>query len=439
MVSQLNRKSIAWFIAGIIFLVFAFAGFSKAQTTPGLQILLSGKLIDAEGTTEQTGKFNISFALYETASSTDNIWSEVFSGDNKVIVENGIFQVSLGLQNPFNVDFENNTYLLGVSIGGTSDVPQWDQEMTPRIQVTTLKNLLFSGKIIMTEEELVNALIEEFKNNTSSTDKLTQTAFINFLKQKLAQAGTSAVIISPNTISLLLEQVLKIQEDYEQSLEKQTFWQSLLNFFTKIFDAIAEKLGKISDKITEIFYRLDTIDRGISKIINILENQNPQSASLAPTILPTVDQQSSINYDANFLVKDLGKIILRTGETTIRVFSQYITENTKIFVLPIEEIQDIWWISDRKIGEYFEISITQSQGQDLDFEYWIIVPKNELPQEIIIIPETPTPEIIPTESAVEPPVVEETPQEIPIESVENPPVEELPESIPEIEEAANPL
>ncbi len=448
MAFQSSRKFVVLFIAGIIFSVFVFVNFSKAQTNPGLQILLSGKLSDSENQEVQMGKFNMSFALYETASSTDNIWSEVFGGDNKAIVENGIFQVSLGLRNPFYVDFENNTYLLGVSIGGTEDVPQWDEEMSPRIPVTTLKNLLFSGKIIMTEEELVNALIEEFKNNASSTDQLTQTAFINFLKQKLAQAGTSAVIISPNTISLLLEEVLKIQDEYEQSLEKQTFWQSLLNFFTKIFDALAEKLGKISDKIGEIFNRLDTIDQGVAKIINILESQ---TASPAQTMMPLVSQQPSISYDANFLVKDLGKTMLKSGETTIRVFSQYITENTKIFILPIEEIQDIWWISDRKTGEYFEISITQSQGQDLNFEYWIVVPKNELPPEPIIIPEAPVAETISTEPPVtEEPVeeiptaeiietpAEEVPEEIPVENIEIPP-EEVPEEIPVTEEVTSPL
>ncbi|MDD5621358.1 MAG: hypothetical protein PHS27_02100 [Candidatus Pacebacteria bacterium] len=449
MVFQSNRKFVAFFIAGIIFSVFVFVNFSKAQTNPGLQILLSGKLSDSENQEVQIGEFNMNFALYETASSTDNIWSEVFSGDNKVIVENGIFQVSLGLRNPFYVDFENNTYLLGVSIGGTEDVPQWDEEMSPRIAVTTLKNLLFSGKIIMTEEELVNALIEEFKNNSSGTDQLTQTAFINFLKQKLAQAGTSAVIISPNTISLLLEEVLKIQEEYEQSLEKQTFWQSLLNFFTEIFDALAEKLGNISDKIGEIFNRLDTIDQGVAKIINILENQPISSTQ---TIAPIVNQEPSISYDANFLVKDLGKTMLKSGETTIRVFSQYITENTKIFILPIEEIQDIWWISDRQIGNYFEISITQSQGQDLNFEYWIIVPKNELPPEPIIIPEIPIIETAPAEPVVpedaveENPTVEiieapaeEIPQETPLENIEIP-TEEIPEEIPEaIEEVTSPL
>jgi hypothetical protein len=417
MVFRLNKKSIALFAAGIIFLFFAFVGFSKAQQTPGLQILLSGKLTDSENIVAQDGKFNVSFSIYETATSSDNLWNEIFTGDNKIIIEQGLFQISLGLQSQFNLDFDNNTYWLGIKIGGTEETPQWDQEMSPRIQVTTLKNLLFSGKISMTEEELVKALIEEFEKNATSSDQLSQTAFINFLKQKLGQAGTSAVIISPNTIGLLLEQMLDLQQRYQQNQEGQTFWQTLLSFFTRIFDAISEKLGKISTKIEEIFYRLTNIESGVDKIINILENQSCLPTTQIPTtISTTAKQQPSVNYDSNFLVKDFGKTILKTGEKTIRVFSTYITENTKIFVLTGPDNQITWWILDKKIGEYFEISIADSFIDDLIFEYWLIVPKNELPPEPIIITEpaiTPTTEeprieeIIPTQPPSHPEVIQE--------------------------------
>jgi hypothetical protein len=411
MVFRSNRKSIALFIAGIIFLVFACVNFSRAQQNPGLQILLSGKLTDSGDTVTQNGLFNMSFSLYETASSSDNLWNEIFSGDNKVAVEQGLFQISLGLQNPFNLDFDNNTYWLGIKIGGTEDSPQWDQEMAPRIQVTTLKNLLSNGTVSMTEEELVKSLIDEFEKNATSSEQLSQTAFINFLKQKLGQAGTSAVIISPNTIGLLLEQIMDLQQRYQQDQEGKTFWKTLLDFFTRIFDAISEKLGKISDKLAEIFYRLTNIEQGVDKIINILENQSRQ-ATVQPTI---TEQQPSLNYDSNFLVKDFGKIVLKSSEKTIRVFSNYITENTKIFILPELDNQITWWISDKKVGEYFEISIIDVSVNDLTFEYWLIVPKNELPPEPVVIvepaatsvlEEIKTEEIAPTEPISPPEVID---------------------------------
>jgi hypothetical protein len=411
---QLNRKSIALFIAGIIFLVFAFVNFSKAQQNTGLQILLSGKLTNSENIIAQDGRFNMNFSLYETASSTDNIWSEIFSGDNKIAIEQGIFQISLGLQNPLNLDFDNNTYWLGIKIGGIEETPQWDEEMAPRIQVTTLKNLLFNGKVSMTEEELVKALVDEFEKSATSSEQLSQTAFINFLKQKLGQAGTSAVIISPNTISLLLEQILELQQKYEQGQESKTFWRTLLDFFTRIFDAISEKLGKISVKIEEIFYRLTNIEKGVDKIINILENQSCQPVTqINTTVSTTTEQQPNLNYDSNYLVEDFGKTILKTGEKTIRVFSVYITENTKIFVLPEANNQETWWISDKKIGEYFEISIISSYPNDLTFEYWLIVPKNELPQAPVIEP-----------TIMAPSTEEKTKESIPTETQEIVPVEE---------------
>jgi len=381
MVFQLNKKVVALFVAGIIFLVFVLAHQIRAQesTTEGLQILLSGKLTDPQETIAQDGTYNMSFALYDTATSTDNVWSEIFAGADKVIVTAGMFQVSLGLTNPFNLDFDNNTYWLGIKVGGIEEEPTWDKEMEPRIQVTTLKNLLFEGRIIMTEEELVQALIEEFQKNATSTEPFSQQAFVNFLKQKLAQTGSNAVIISPRTISLLLEEILNLQQQSEQAQEDKTFWRSLLSFFTKIFDTISEKLGNIFEKINDIFSRLDKIDQGVNQILNVLGQQQQNNCIQQQTSV--VEPILDLNSNSDYTVKEFGKTSIISGEKTVRVFATSLTNESKMFVLPDQEIENTWWISDKKPGEYFELSISTTMDATINFEYWIITPKSQIPVE----------------------------------------------------------
>ncbi len=91
-----------------------------------------GKLTNTSGVSVSDGNYNIRFNLYTVASGGSPIWSEEYTGGNKISVSKGLFSTLLGSVNPLNgIDFNQPLYL-GVEVGGTGGSPSWDGEMTPR-------------------------------------------------------------------------------------------------------------------------------------------------------------------------------------------------------------------------------------------------------------------------------------------------------------------
>jgi hypothetical protein len=95
-----------------------------------------GYLTDTEGN-PLGGTGNLSFALYATPSGGASLWEET---QTNVQVNEGIFSVMLGSEEPFNgVDFENPLYL-GIAIDGGS-------ELQPRVPLGAAPASLFAHQI----------------------------------------------------------------------------------------------------------------------------------------------------------------------------------------------------------------------------------------------------------------------------------------------------
>ena len=109
-------------------------GAATANAAPNAQINYQGKLTNASNTTVPDGTYNMRFWLAQSLvqATTSAVWTESDTVSNRVQVTNGLFSIMLGSTTPFtNVNF-NQTLYLGVEIGGTSTVPVWDGEMSPR-------------------------------------------------------------------------------------------------------------------------------------------------------------------------------------------------------------------------------------------------------------------------------------------------------------------
>jgi hypothetical protein len=109
--------------------VFAAAGIYKTLN-------YQGKLQDADGITVADGAYNIEFTIYDAAAAGNVLWSAresdacgaVFNPSAKsVTVASGVFSTQLGESGdcPLNLDFNSDSYYLGVTVGA-------DSEMTPR-------------------------------------------------------------------------------------------------------------------------------------------------------------------------------------------------------------------------------------------------------------------------------------------------------------------
>ncbi|MCM8798695.1 MAG: hypothetical protein NC821_04445 [Candidatus Omnitrophica bacterium] len=112
---------------GILVFIFFFLTFF---ITPGFtqiphKINYQGYLTDSGGN-PVNGTVSILFSIYDVSSGGTALWSETQS----VNVNQGIYSVNLGDNNPVNLAFDK-PYYLGVKVGS-------DSEMTPRIPLTSV-------------------------------------------------------------------------------------------------------------------------------------------------------------------------------------------------------------------------------------------------------------------------------------------------------------
>jgi hypothetical protein len=352
-----------------VFVIFII-GHRDAKAEEDLRIYFSGILKNADNALADSGSYDMRFILYNGATSTNAIWQEEFLEENKVPIVSGRFQVILGSQTPLVLNFENARYYLSIMVENL-ETGLLDSEMTPRIPVTTLENLFFDGSIEFSQEDFIQKLVEAFEQSATSTENLTQEAFLKFLQERLTQSEATAVIISPTTLNLLFNKIVDYQGDKTQ-IETNGILGTVLNFFQRILETIANALTQITNKISAIFDKMAAIDDKTTQILNIV-NQG-SSATTTTAIAEKTDSE----FNVNFLVEDFGETVISQGSKSVRVFSSYLTPNAKIFVTPNSTISGIWWISDRKSGESFEISILAPAEEDLRLDYWIVTPKEEM-------------------------------------------------------------
>ena len=112
-----------------------------ASAAPGIYKVLNyqGKLEDSGGVTVADGAYNIKFTIYDAAAAGNVLWSAresdacgaAFNPAVKSVTTSlGVFSTQLGESGdcPLNLDFNSDSYYLGITIGA-------DSEMTPRKRI----------------------------------------------------------------------------------------------------------------------------------------------------------------------------------------------------------------------------------------------------------------------------------------------------------------
>lgn len=105
-----------------------------ATAGPGInkQINYQAKLTDNSNQAIEDNTWNLEFKLYTQSEGGSPIWTETRTGTNKATTTSGLLSVLLGEVTPLDgIDFTQTLYL-GINIGGTTTIPNWDGEMTPR-------------------------------------------------------------------------------------------------------------------------------------------------------------------------------------------------------------------------------------------------------------------------------------------------------------------
>ncbi|MCI0566013.1 hypothetical protein L0Y46_02325, partial [bacterium] len=182
----MHKKNPAYLIlaAFILISMASMLGFSflTADAAINQQINYQGKLTDSSGAVVSNGNYNLRFNLYTAVSGGSSLWTETWSGADRVTVTDGLFSVLLGSTTAFTgVDF-NQTLYLGVEVGGTGGTPSWDGEMTPRKRIGAAPAALEADKIDGLSSE-------QFLRSDASNATTSSGTFLT-----LTQSGTGDII-----------------------------------------------------------------------------------------------------------------------------------------------------------------------------------------------------------------------------------------------------
>ncbi len=130
-----------------------------AYATASDTVNFQARLQTAGGAIVADGSYNIEFKLYNATGSSSNpgsctsdcVWSEDYTGANKVAVKNGYLSVQLGSQNalPTSLDWSQQLYLT-MDIGGTGTL-SWDGEMLPRLALTATPYSFLSQRALTSD------------------------------------------------------------------------------------------------------------------------------------------------------------------------------------------------------------------------------------------------------------------------------------------------
>ena len=126
------KKKIAIFILAIFVTTMFPVEFALAATGINNQIPYQGVLQDSNGANVSDGSYDMVFRIYDASTNGTVLWTGTYTSGNgnAVSVSNGLFRVLLGsgTGNEITLDFNDNTYWLGVTVGS-------DSEMTPRQRI----------------------------------------------------------------------------------------------------------------------------------------------------------------------------------------------------------------------------------------------------------------------------------------------------------------
>jgi len=362
--------------------------------TKQLRILYEGILLDKNGVAARDGSYNVIFTIYDKETEGNILWQEEYSNYNAVFVTNNKLKVMLGRENPLNLDLSQAPFWLGIKIGETTESQEinWGEEILPRKKITTLSEFLKDEKNIPENWEELSLLLKEKLKNQSET-------IILFDIKELAE--------------------FEGPQPSESGFVK--FFKSFLDFLTEKLIALGEAINKVLEKMDKALVFLADIKDKVDVIYKVLVPEETKDLTSATTL----SEPESLIVPPEGLTsspKDAGRLVIQQGESLIKVSSNFVEENSLIFISFLNEPNDIWWIEEKVAGASFTLRLKNPVPQNLTFDYWILGGANEgIGNEEIPAP-IPEPEIPKEEPPIQEEQLEENPSALPEMPVSEPPV-----------------
>lgn len=405
------------FLLGGIF-IFCSAEMIKAQEEGnGLRILYQGNLSDGQGGPAKDGNYNMRFSIYDAETQGSIIWQEEYIFYNAIFVKNGKFKIILGRLKPLNLEIEQGPFWLDVSLGQLTESGEvvWSLGAEQRKKIVNLSDFLKQEGLGYLEEGGI-------------TEKEWEEIY-KLLEEKLGQ--------QPNLI-LLFD--LEISESNGNGSGSQLFdvLKAFINF-------ISEKISEVGDMIVELAEKMDDVLAKLEEITSVLFNMGSKIDRLYQVLVVDKGLESgeplpSVGEVDNYSSQKFERLVIKEGESSIRIFNKSIKAESLIFISFLEDPGSYWWISEKAPGDSFSLFLKEPASRDLIFNYWVL---NEEDQSVPSL-ETESPaggteakEMIETEeieSATATPIIEETePATSSVQTNEESVQEEIPPIEPEAE------
>jgi len=152
-----------------------------------------GVLTDANGAIVPDGKYTLTFKLFDAAAGGRAIWSE----NQEVFIQNGLFNVALGSVSPLDIPFDK-PFWLATTVGEGSDTSQrMELTATPySLFARTVADGAITGSKIANDEVVrsINSMKDDVKLTAGENVKITQNGselIISMLEDRTTLASSS--------------------------------------------------------------------------------------------------------------------------------------------------------------------------------------------------------------------------------------------------------
>ena len=371
------KKIILNFLLIITFLSFSFCFVETIQAqeeNSGLRILYQGNLLDGQGKPVEDGNYNMRFSIYDAEIKGNIIWQEEYVFYNAVSVKNSRFRIILGRINLLNLKIEQGPFWLAVSLGQSteSDEIVWSLGTEQRKKIMSLSEFLKQEGLGHLEEGGI-------------TEKEWEEIY-KLLEEKMGQ--------QPNLILLFdLEQMGTAGKDSDNRLFD--ILKTFINF-------ISEKISELGDRIAELGKKLDEVLTKLNEITSVLFNMGKKIDRLYQVLvadkgLESGEPLTSIDEMNNYSSRKFERLVIKEGESSIRIFNESIKAESLIFISFLDDPGSQWWISEKVPGDSFSLSLKEPASKNLIFDYWILNEEEQLIQ--LPAPEN-SEEVIETEETI---------------------------------------
>jgi hypothetical protein len=147
----------------VSFVSLLIGGLSVRTATPvyaatNNYLNFQARILKSGGAVVSDGDYNVEFKLYSAASGGTALWTETYTGGDKITTKNGYISASLGSLTAFpsTINWDQELWI-SLNIGGTGS-PSWDGEMTPRMKVTGVPYAFAAAKLQRTSGSYTSTL-----------------------------------------------------------------------------------------------------------------------------------------------------------------------------------------------------------------------------------------------------------------------------------------